>query len=463
MAQDQSEGQHFTAVDQEAPRKLRNGSRKESIQGLVQAAYESLSEEERYIISSSLGRLIEGILRSGQAIFLEGLGIIFPETSSIHKSYVVDDRLAIRKENTVALNFEKCVELLSLHRERFGYVVESRELAARLYPSLPLLMQLRISVDQLKRVIQGLVKAIRAEVVSQGVSRRLDKVGTLYALHNRHGSTPSDWFAGADIFLVSPIRWVQSVEKSVVYDRPVLENASELLAAAFGQAIDSFTVDVAAELSRIPGVQTVELPKELAVLSISVFQSGNLPEKDDLDNRQRGRCNYVFCTEGMRGLGIGPDPRRALRCELTMEIPVDNSEQIPDWPKRAFALAALIVAQQLLGKDCAWLGTPVALAEATSTRLEAILLQRYAAVGVEQLSPEGEFSYVNIIGITKDELELADTEGLSHLLALLRRKGLEQITKLDRNSVIAKTAVRPPEPPQVFGSRHEQVAYSTLQ
>ncbi|MFN9109323.1 MAG: hypothetical protein ACK5XN_04530, partial [Bacteroidota bacterium] len=150
MAQDQSEGQHFTAVEQEAPRRLRNGSRKESIQGLVQAAYESLSEEERYVISSSLGRLIESILRSGQAIFLEGLGVIFPETSSIHKSYVVDDRLAIRKENTVALNFEKCVELLSLHRERFGYVVESRELAARLYPSLPLLMQLRISVDQLK-------------------------------------------------------------------------------------------------------------------------------------------------------------------------------------------------------------------------------------------------------------------------------------------------------------------------
>ena len=404
------------------------------------SVYAEMSDEERYIICSSLGRLVEQTLRSGRAVFLEGLGIVFPNTTASFRSYTVEEKLAVRRESVTTVDFEKCAEILAMHREKFGSIMETRELSSRLYPSLPLLLQLRWSPDDLKRRLQGLVRAIRSEIVTNGVSRRLDKVGTFYVLHNRHGTTPEDWFAGADIFLSSPHRWIREVEQSALFERPVLQSSWELFSAAFGREVGHLDVDVAKELAAVHGFQAPKLPVELRQLSIRVFQVTSSPSKI-------GETTLLFCTDGVRRLAIGPDRRGSPRCELTFQLSFESAAttvsaaQIPSWPKRVFALAAAIVAHQLLGRDSAWVGMSVPMVDRSPTRLEAVLLQRLTTVANEQLSAEGEFSYVNVIGITGDELALAEELGLSHLIALLRRKGLDIVTKLHRTSVIARTTI----------------------
>lgn len=407
------------------------------LRALSGAAYAVMTEEERYLLTTALGRCIEGLLRNGRAVFLDGLGVVFPETSAAVKSYVVGPNLAVRRERSVAVNFEKCVEIVAPHRERFRSIVESRELAAQVFLALPLAVQLRWPIEELKRCIQGLCKAIRVEVVSAGVCKKLDKVGVFYALHNRHGVTPDDWFAGADIFISSPLRWIDEVAEAKVFERPELAAADEVFAAAFGAPVGSFDVDVVKELGKITGLTPPSLPAELQTIKVKVFAV----------TRDGELRSFLFCTEGVRSLAIGRDVRHALRCELTIEAAVeesaDQSVQFPLWPRRAFALAAAVIAQQLLGRDCAWLGGQVSISEHHQSALVAVLLQRSALVTNEQLSAEGEFSYVNIIGLTLDECELGESQGLSHLLALLRRKGLDRINRLGRNSVIARTTIQP--------------------
>lgn len=464
MEQESSAGQPFSAAENtpellsEQDRVGGHRPRQPALRALPSALYAAMTEEERYILSATLGRSFEALLRAGRAVFLEGLGIVFPETAETQKSYVVDSRLAIRRERSSSINFEKCVEVVTLHRERFGAIVEPRELATVVYPNLPLLLQLRWSVDDLKRRLQGLMKALKLEVVTNGVSKKLDKLGTFYALHNRHGQSVEDWFAGADIFLSSPLRWVTQVDDARLFDRPVLVESGELLRAAFGAPIGALEVDVAKELLKIPGISVPELPAELQNITINVFAA----------TQQDSRRTFIFCSEGVRGLAIGHDPRRVLRCELTMEVAaegeVPSGMEFPLWPRRAFALAAVLIAQQLLGKDCAWLGGSIPLAADQQTNLAAVLLQRFSPISHEQLCVEGEFSYVNILGITADELALGETEGLSHLLALLKRKGLEQMTRLSRSSVIARTIVNPTSaPPQVIPSSRRTSGLGAVQ
>ncbi|NDC36522.1 MAG: hypothetical protein EBZ48_00535, partial [Proteobacteria bacterium] len=86
-----------------------------------------MTDEERYILTNTAGRCVEGILRSGAAVYLEGLGILFPEIHEGLKSYTIESKLAVRRERSVSINFEKCSEIVSVHRERFGIIVESRE------------------------------------------------------------------------------------------------------------------------------------------------------------------------------------------------------------------------------------------------------------------------------------------------------------------------------------------------
>jgi hypothetical protein len=202
--------------------------------------------------------------------------------------------------------------------------------------------------------------------------------------------------------------------------------------------VATFEVDVLKELKKVPGLSAPDLPEELRLIKGKVFKISHSGVVR----------SYLFCSEGVRRLAIGHDPRRILRCELTMEVaaesPSGTEGELPLWPRRAFALGAILIAQQLLGRDCAWVGGAVPIAEHETTALEAVLLQRFAAVAHEQLCDEGEFSYVNIIGLTSDEVALGESEGLSHLLALLRRKGLDQTTKLSRTSVISRTTINPP-------------------
>ena len=230
------------------------------------------------------------------------------------------------------------------------------------------------------------------------------------------------------------------MEQSALFERPVLQNSWELFTAAFGREISSFEMDVSKELASIHGFQTPQLPNELRKLSIRVFQVASTPTKI-------GETTLLFCTDGVRKLAIGPDARKSPRCELTFQLSIESAAttvsaaQIPTWPKRVFALAAAIVAHQLLGRDSAWVGMSVPMVDRSPTRLEAVLLQRLSTVANEQLSAEGEFSYVNVVGITGDELALAEELGLSHLIALLKRKGLDIVTKLHRTSVIARTTI----------------------
>ena len=78
------------------------------------------------------------------------------------------------------------------------------------------------------------------------------------------------------------------------------------------------------------------------------------------------------------------------------------------------------------------------LDEARSS-LAAILLTPFNLIPDRILSAEVPFVYVNVLGITEDEAQLARALSADSLLACMRHKGLDQVTRDSRNSIFSKT------------------------
>lgn len=56
------------------------------------------------------------------------------------------------------------------------------------------------------------------------------------------------------------------------------------------------------------------------------------------------------------------------------------------------------------------------------------------------ITEEGSFSFINLLGVTDDEYKLSENYSPDILLNLLKSKRMDQITKLCRPNLLAKTA-----------------------
>jgi hypothetical protein len=335
--------------------------------------------------------------------------------------------------------FEKSRELTAFHRERFAPILDTRDLAKSVHAALPAEVSVRRSIRSTREALIEFLCAVRDAIIERGYSSALRPIGDFYALHNRQGTSPQDWFAGADIFLVPRSDRCLMAEDAQILPRPVLDNAWELLTAAYGPPIQSFEIDVLAELEQLgfapTGADQSRFTSE-RTLRIAVFSDG-APQP-----------TLTYATDGARKLGLAHGA--AVGSELTFQLPLGAAQgetrtMVPRWPSRALTLGWLLLvsARSKTVKPGVGINADCPLIPDCDTDLTAIFTTHFQPIRTEQLTVDGGFTFVNIVGITAGEAEVADTCGGAHLTALLTHRGLDQSTKPTRSAVIARTALAP--------------------
>jgi hypothetical protein len=398
------------------------------------------SAQDRTLLRDALDAALISFLRDFRAIYLDGLGIIYP--AQVKQSITRDishSQSLVRNETMVSAQFEKCYDLIDLHREQFPRITEIAELNAYIYPRLPIQSQLRWNEDQLARLLRGLVRSIREEIVIDGSSSQLQSLGRFFALHNRQGESPEDWFAGSDIFLQSTFQEPIAVESGRIFPKPVLRDAWELIEAGLGKPLYQFELDVCEELSRVgydcQSIQS-EFDAQSLKLPVAIFKSPSTERKDE--------AVLVYCTEGMRHFSL--QDSSAVGTELTFQLAIPQSqleEPLPLWPARVLSLGWVLMmsARDRRISLGAGLSAEMPLVPHFDTGLTGIFATPFSPVQSTQLSVDGEFEYVNLIGITDDEIQVAERRGADQLSMLLQFRKHHQVTRPARSSVVSRTGL----------------------
>jgi hypothetical protein len=413
------------------------------------------SDEVRNLLRYELNAAALHFLGQDIPMYFEGLGILFPETRTEYRSENKREHLKVWRETYRTALFEKCLELTTYHRERFPKIVETKEIAQWIYPRLPHFMTAQWEDRAIRRFLRGTIDGIRQEVVMRGYSREISSLGELFSLHNRQGDTFTEWFAGSDIFLRATYRHTLTATKPELFQRPLLKNAWGLLEAAFGPPREISTIPIPKELAAL-GYDPTLLPSDQQDhLKVAAFRAG---EQED----ERG--SWVFCTEGLRKLGLSSPKSKGFGNELVFQLSDSGFEHVvSNTTTPPFHLAArpLVVGWMLLQsarsntikvgsglavdvplfpEDLVG-GTKKGLRRGTSARvpMKMILAAPFAKVRSEQLSEDGPFSYINIVAITEDESEFASRAKSETLLALLEHRRLTQISSPARSSLLFRT------------------------
>ncbi|MBN8549515.1 MAG: suppressor of fused domain protein [Deltaproteobacteria bacterium] len=403
----------------------------------------STTEDERSSLQFHISNSIMHFLDRELAVYVEGLGIFFPQVEVKQRTRVLREKLLVHSDTVRTVRFEKCSELVPYHWEKFGQLVETRELVHQFYPNLPLAMRTRWTEPDMRKILRGYAGLVRREVVVQGFSNQLSQIADLFALHNRQGRSENDWFAGADVFILPRYEQTLFIEPCSVNERPALENAWELLEAAFGKPQKTFTVDIIKQLAEL-GYDTQALQNE-AELQIREFPVAVFVRNDE-------RPSLVYCTNGLRHLSRSaadsdtPRPGNELIFQLSL-APIEKSQtqtcEIPDWPLRALTMGWILMqsSRSRTIRTGAGLACDVPLIGNSDTELHSIFATTFACARSEQLCSDRPFSYVNLVGITADEAAVAAKYSPEFLLRLLEHKELDQCTKPNRSSIVAKTGL----------------------
>lgn len=398
---------------------------------------------ERSALLRELNVAIVTYLEFNIPVYLDGLGIVIPKISTQEKSHCWHDKLVVRSETLRSVNFEKCYELTTFHREQYPGVIESRELAKRIYPRLPLPMSVEWGEKKARRAIKGLIAAIKEEIVLTGSSGQLGTIGDFFALHNRQGDNPKDWYAGSDIFLDPFYEDVLDLGPSRIGEVPVFPDAWEPLSAMLGEPIATFTVNIRDELFKL-GYEAPALIDRTEhgrdQIRLAVYVS---------DGREPGEgSSLVYCTDGLRETAYKHG--HSTGCEIVFQLPVSSSEveklraaemEVPRWAARPICMGWLLLstssAKQLTigsGLSC---GHPIC--DSAHTELNTVFVTHFGRLSAVQQTETGAFTYQNVIGITDDEARVAKLYSPEHLITLLRYKKLDQLTKRKRSSIVART------------------------
>lgn len=409
------------------------------------------STKAKQTICASLETVLKNYLTSGKSVYLETFGILIPTSRKIQEPLTSSNKNLLRFSIVRSVEFQKCAELTSYHREKFPGAIELPSLARALFAILPSKYLTLWNLNSIRNLIRGLIECIKYETIVSGRSERLKNIGDFLSLHNRQGETFSDWFAGADIFLNSKFESILESEACITYERPIVENAWEICQSLYGKPIHIFTLPVKNELSKLGYEITPELlvatesQIKVAVFEVKVGQSHHL----------------IYCTDGMRLFGLtGPFKKESniqYGNELTLQLAYDNDFResskdnparhddlhLPNWPKQILCLAWILMygSRTKTIKIGAGLSTGQSFCgQSFDSRLSTILTTTFSKTTSEILSPQGPFHYLNITAITDDEAAFAEEKGPHRLIALLSHKKLDQVIKIGRKSILTRTS-----------------------
>lgn len=399
---------------------------------------------QRTALCTALNSVISTFLSKNRSIFLEGLGVLAPITTDKKASYIIGNFCAVRSETVRSVTFYKCDDSDAIDRKLYPDIVETAELAATCQLELPPVLCISWLEKDVRRYLRGLLKELKHQIVMNGHCNELESIGLFFALHNRQGDTPADWFAGSDIGLRPQFSQKLSVSSPSFFERPVLENSFELLEAAFGKPVLNFYVDLPAELAGL-GYDLSDLSSDTsfgeAKIPVAVFES--------TANRPSGERVLIYCTDGLRTLGLshtaaenasGTEIVFQLALSDNDEIPGTQNTGIPTWVARPIAMAWILLqsSPKKSLRPGAGISCAVPLQPRFDTDLDTIFLTPFSFVPGEVLSREGAFRYINVVGITQEEAAIARGLSQEYLSLLLKHKGLDQVTRSTRTSITKK-------------------------
>ncbi|MCB0332191.1 MAG: suppressor of fused domain protein [Bdellovibrionales bacterium] len=399
---------------------------------------ESTTPDEREHLRTALREAVSYFLHQNQSVYLEGLGIFSPLEKEEQRVEILEEKMACRTETYRSISFEKCGELTRYHFDQYPDLVETKRLAARARLSLPVHLQIRWTKNHCATFLRTLIRGMRDEVVVDGCSQQLGTIGALFALHNRQGSNIKDWFAGADIVLAPGTNELIDAGDYRLFQRPVLHSAHELFEAQFGKPVIELEIDLQSKLTEM-GYDTEEFEKKFSVDQRTLHVCGF--------EQTTPQHAYLFCTEGLRRFGLESSGKEATGCELTFQLrPTTSGQSIleldpHDLVSTVFTLGWILIQSSKRGV------APAAVAmrhEAgiffkRKSLLKGIVTTQLNNASLPQLSNEGPFFYTNLVGVTDDEMKLAEVFHAERLLALLRLKNYDQITPLERTSIMTRS------------------------
>lgn len=405
-----------------------------------------LSGDQISVVFKTLSKALIDYLKVDRSIYLERFGVLFPQyserTKAQHRSGKVQAYKAIERGAT----FEKCVELTQELRRRYGRVVEVKELANSMVPRLRR-AGFNWSDLQTLRYLRGVIKLIAEQVAARGYSDTFPGLGKFLALHNRQGQTVDDWFDGADIFLASDYHDELQVEELRTFNRPVLKSASEPLQAIYGAPLHTFRVNLPRELGALgldSNAALKELPDTAQSFSISVFEV--LSERGSDSRRLIYVSDRLRLFTPQRHADTLDQPTPSLPTELVVELEVREKDfQLhrtpPRTPLRTFVLGWILLQSSpnraLRNLSGLTLGQPL---DGENSKLTAILVAPWDRISQPQSSFDADFRYRSLVGVTTDEYISAERHSALTILELLRRKGLHQVTKYSRSSIVARSS-----------------------
>lgn len=394
--------------------------------------WNQLPTEQRAQILAELVNVTLEFLARDVCVYFEGFGILIPHIESQQRVRTQANQIFIQTETFRSLRFEKCGELVAFHREKFGTIAELKDLIEQVRRKLP--TSTKNADRELRQLLRGLFQSLKIDVVSRGFSNLMPQIGEFFALHNRQGSAVSDWFAGSDIFIRPKYRQTLFVEPTKMMERPILQSSWELLEAAYGAPACVLELDLLEQLTELgydaEALQTGLADKDRRI-PVGVFLRLEAPQA------------LIYCTDGLRRMAAQAGHIRA-GTELVFQLGLsshDDQAAIPDWPLRPLSLGWVLM-QSARSKSLgigAGLSCDSSLIPDEDSELRCILATPFAAVKTEQLSSEGAFNYVNLIGICPDEAEVAASHSVDYLFKLLEYKELDQCTKPSRSSIVART------------------------
>lgn len=398
----------------------------------------------RLVIAELIASTTDKFLSLSKPVYLEGFGILLPIQEVDQVSSIVDDQILLRSETTQTVGFEKCFDLTPLDKKDFPGLVDLGDLAAKMFPLLPHPLRNEWTEKQLLKATRDLILHLRDDVVVTGSSSMLESIGTFYSLHNRQGSTSKDWYAGADIFLEASYKNLIHSQPDRMFDRPILERSWELFEAAFGAPLAVINVDLKSELQDL-GYDTVAFEKETAEkhrsFPVAIFEVK--------DTNKQNSVTLLYCSDGLRNLGLRAgkaNTENIVGTELLFhaEFPLDSfnpEELLPKWPTRPLSMAWILMNSRKSKTLPAGSGIScdTTLNSDSKALLSTILATSSTRVPSQQLSKEGPFSFINVVGIHDDESALASERGSEFLLTLLAHKNLHQVTKPSRPSILGRS------------------------
>ena len=372
--------------------------------------------------------LLLQLLANRIKVYLDGIGIIYSQEKVENKTYSNKEETIFRKEHKNQILFEKSYELNKFHYDKFKNLMETKEIAIRLYPRLSFNINSKITTQGLMKEIKKFFEKVRAEVLLSGISNKLKKIGTFYALKHSKNKPWQENFANSDIILYPNKEEIIKISDQYNFPTPIFKSSWEPLESAFDKPLEIININIISELQKL-GYQTKPILDEFSAenlnfpVAVFSYQSPKINDEEIL----------IYCTNGIRKL----TPENNLGNELTVQTTIAKGSSIPLWPLKiiTFGWIMLNSSKEKELKRGTLINVDLKETLGLMANIEALITEDFRKLPNTYYCLEGEFKFINILGLTDNELEFVKSNSSNELLNLLSYKDHNQITKLLRRDI----------------------------